>query len=91
MSDIQTWAGVALQEDVSNKPVEFQQNQVSGFIILEPPYVGYKYWIDTSDLTEHVYDLNVDFGETRNLATKVPIDMLHTWRRQALDNLALNR
>lgn len=87
-SRIPSWTGVPLHENETREFFTFQQKAASGLLVVSGEYKGYKYWIDSEQKTEQVFNLAVDPEEKNNLLSSIPADQLNHWRNVSLRNLA---
>jgi len=83
-----TWTGRAIQSGTRPEYISFQQGAEHGIIWQLPPYVGFKYWVDTSRNLVHVYDLIRDPGEKVNLAASLTAETRRRWNEAALAGAA---
>jgi arylsulfatase A-like enzyme len=83
-----TWQGVPLQTPLAGRSVVFQEGFATGLYDTATPGHTYKYWRDWHAQREHVFDIDSDPGEERDLVTQLTNARLAGWRRSVLGNVA---
>lgn len=86
-----TWAGLALQSAETRDLIAFEQDDEVGFVRMQPPYAGHKFWIDRKRQREFFFDLRNDPGEQANLAATLAGDVRRAWRARALQSVVGHR
>lgn len=77
-----SWAGRPLQQPPAPFVAYFEERDYAGLIDTRHAGSEWKYWLDYATGEEFAYDLASDPRETRNVAGKLPGDLLGDWRRR---------
>ena len=85
-----TWVGEPLQQGVSRPFSFFQQQDYVGLFDHRDPVEVWKYWINTRNGAEFVFNLRRDPGEHTNVLAEVAPARLSEWRLRALPGASLH-
>jgi len=84
----ETWQGTPLQTVKADRVTFFQEGFATGLYDTAAPGSVYKYWRDWHAQQEHVFRIDTDPDEQRDLVTRVGAVQLARWRRLVLGNVA---
>lgn len=79
-----SWQGIALQSSTKPRYTHFQQHPNRGIYITENNKKTFKYYINMTTYEEHVYKIEEDPLETKNIANTTPDSDLKSWRQETL-------